>query len=1130
VSVSVAATDSSPCSNCARPVGGVVWQVIDLVERPDLRAVLRDWAWFVVQCEHCSHEQQRRAPLLLLGLSPEAPALLALDDDGFEIADSVAAHRPLVDRTVAALGTRIREFPSPLISMPLGIVPIATTRDIAADVLSGVVPDPAEVGGEELAYNYAVLLEVLRESRPTRRVNAVVNRLAVAATLDELREVVAEYPEASTPEVVAAFERDLDAATDESGRDAARMRIALARAVAEGRVEEGWSEHERAMVRYGERHGAGHSQELYERLCDESDAADAVEAGESLLELMERADDRSPMRVDVLHRTASAYYYAIGPGEEERTDRAIELCHQAIAIVDEAVGDAADWGEAQVMRARVLLSLGAAYSRRFRGDHIVNQEHAVALQREALELLTFDSDPVAYAMASTNLGVSLVTRAMERPRDSLERRSEIVEALRSFDDALRWRSFERDPLDWAYTQIGLGIAYDNLHGHDRVAELRRAAHHQREAARGMNAAGRPMLEAQAWHNVAAVLNAIAAEVSDEERPPLLRDALEAGNRSLALRPVTYDPVGAGSTWSGMARTYDLAGNDEAARAARRSALDGLRPDTSPHAARTTAWELAEAAIAAGDWDEGADAYDIAARAAVAALEARAGGEGRVEELEVGRNLFRWAANAAVRAGRTRRAVEILELGRARELAVWLRRDVESEELRELRPDLHEKFVALRADLGRFEVDDRAGIPVDLVAAAEARGHYRRTVEEIRELPGFARFLQTPSFEDVAGAVSGAEALVYVLSAPSGSTAIIVRSGAEPEVLRHDDLTSRRVAQTLARPGNGPEEAVGYLPAQNGALETLDDEIATVSELIGPLLRSVAERLAEHAVETVCLIPTGLLTLLPLHALQWDQDGAATCLVDRFDVVTAPSGLARSVCLRRAQERDADGPALVVGNPLPHPAPLPGAEWEARVVAQVLESRGVTALIGTDATVDAVAASLPDAHIAHLSCHGSVALSPIALDCHLSLACARPLTGADLLQLPPLSARLVVASACETALSPGYETVDEALALSTVLLGAGAAGAIASLWAVDDRATALLMYRFYEEFGSGAAPPRALRVAMLWLRGLAPDDIAKYVRGRPALRAYRERAEHACGDGDRPFGAPSLWAAFVLSGA
>lgn len=98
---------------------------------------------------------------------------------------------------------------------------------------------------------------------------------------------------------------------------------------------------------------------------------------------------------------------------------------------------------------------------------------------------------------------------------------------------------------------------------------------------------------------------------------------------------------------------------------------------------------------------------------------------------------------------------------------------------------------------------------------------------------------------------------------------------------------------------------------------------------------------------------------------------------------------------------------------------------------------------------------------------------------------------------------------ETGVVPGYEAIDEALSLGTVLLGAGATGAITSLWPVNDFATSLLMCRLYDELARGTSPARALRIATLWLRDVPLEEAQAYRSARPrsvlAPRALTHKA-------------------------
>ena len=80
----------------------------------------------------------------------------------------------------------------------------------------------------------------------------------------------------------------------------------------------------------------------------------------------------------------------------------------------------------------------------------------------------------------------------------------------------------------------------------------------------------------------------------------------------------------------------------------------------------------------------------------------------------------------------------------------------------------------------------------------------------------------------------------------------------------------------------------------------------------------------------------------------------------------------------------------------------------------------------------------------------------------------------------LDARLVVLSACETGLGGGALTTapagDDWVGLTRAFLTAGADNVLASLWRVEDLATARLMEEFYQQLGSGFAPVNALAAA------------------------------------------------------
>ena len=136
-------------------------------------------------------------------------------------------------------------------------------------------------------------------------------------------------------------------------------------------------------------------------------------------------------------------------------------------------------------------------------------------------------------------------------------------------------------------------------------------------------------------------------------------------------------------------------------------------------------------------------------------------------------------------------------------------------------------------------------------------------------------------------------------------------------------------------------------------------------------------------------------------------------------------------------------------------------------------------------------------------------------------------------LPLQDLELVVLSACETGLGlvGGGEGV---FGLQRAFHLAGAHNVVASLWKVDDEATAALMAIFYDQLWRQNKPPiEALRAAQLTLYH-HPELAGKLARpaGTPDFDKLVQRPVEpvagAAGSGPRRADAKD-WAAFVLSG-
>jgi CHAT domain-containing protein/Tfp pilus assembly protein PilF len=131
--------------------------------------------------------------------------------------------------------------------------------------------------------------------------------------------------------------------------------------------------------------------------------------------------------------------------------------------------------------------------------------------------------------------------------------------------------------------------------------------------------------------------------------------------------------------------------------------------------------------------------------------------------------------------------------------------------------------------------------------------------------------------------------------------------------------------------------------------------------------------------------------------------------------------------------------------------------------------------------------------------------------------------------------LVVLSACQTALGD-LEAGQGVLGLQRAFEAAGARAVVASLWRVDDAATAVLMERFYANLWTKRLPTlEALRQAQLDL--LKDPSLVNASRARLAARGISPAPERLPSSENalrtKPSAArrgdPAVWAAFLLSG-
>jgi CHAT domain-containing protein len=263
-------------------------------------------------------------------------------------------------------------------------------------------------------------------------------------------------------------------------------------------------------------------------------------------------------------------------------------------------------------------------------------------------------------------------------------------------------------------------------------------------------------------------------------------------------------------------------------------------------------------------------------------------------------------------------------------------------------------------------------------------------------------------------------------------------------------------------------------------KTKEGDIKEIERLGQALYRDLLEDAAKAIKKPVVyVVPHGPLHYLPFAAI---HDGAKY-MVDRFTLLTIPSGTVLTY-LEKKQSAD-KGATVVFANPdLGDPRmDLPFAEREGTTIQA---RRPETVLLKRNGAMEARARKLaPGASLLHFAAHSTFDADR-PLNSAVMLASGEgddgALTAGEIFGLR-LPGSLVVLSGCETGMGK-VASGDELIGLTRAFMYAGAPQLVATLWEVEDEATALLMEEFYK--GMPAKPAaEALRQAQVSIRSRYP---------------------------------------------
>lgn len=795
--------------------------------------------------------------------------------------------------------------------------------------------------------------------------------------------------------------------------------------------------------------------------------------------------------------TALQSFHAALALERERGDvRAVTVSLRAIASMtweSDPPSARVALEEAAVLGRLLSFATAQAEAENYLGlIEATTGEHraAIAHYETALAAMQRADNPFQEALFTNNIAVSLASLGDWR------------EALRQFDRAvpLYRRIGERRQL--ALTLQNIGAAYVWLGEYDdALAQLglalpliRETGDRNLESSNRINSAialtelGRFAEARRALEEGLAIARALEdlrleslalrhlGRLEDKQRHP--REALLRHQESLVLYRVTGNRRGEAFALVNIGTLQHVLGDAEAARRTLREAhaLACVLEDS----ALDSATRLALARV-----EEGKGRHDAAWRQLDAAIHV-------VESMRVNvagqhlrgayqltlREYYELAVDVLLRMNRPDEALEISERARARglldllaEARVDVRQGGDPELLareKRLRRAVNDK-AALYARTQKKEL----GREIDALIA-----ELRLTERRIRESsPRYAALTQpeTLTLREIQRNVLDQDTLLVEISLGADRGTVW---GVTTDAVTVRALPSRKEVEAIARRFHAAlternqhvdnETPQARLARLARARERIEQDGARLYDLL-------LARLPLRGKTRLLIVADGALQYVPFAALPADGQP----LVARFEVVHMPSvsalaALRRETTGRRAPERS----VAVLADPsfgaaMPR---LPMAREEAASIARIAYHPEVR--LGGEATrAAAMSGELRRFRYVHFATHGVLddrhpELSGIVLsDGFLRLH--------DIYNLD-LPADLVVLSACQTAL--GKEVAHEGLVgLTRGFMYAGAERVLASLWKIDDRATAELMGRFYERMLVGKLTPaaalRAVQVEM-----------------------------------------------------
>ena len=808
------------------------------------------------------------------------------------------------------------------------------------------------------------------------------------------------------------------------------------------------------------------------------------------------------------------------------------------------------------------------------GDRYRNFDKAIVLLRQVLDSSSQQArgesfDPLQYGRTLYNLAVALLKQAEE----SHVRTMNINEAVGILQQALLFRTPERDPVGRIAVLRALARALPEWEGADSLAHAHQLAEEARAGADALAQTG-VMPDKAEWAQTAQHRSALYWDLDGVagNRANLV-DAITGHSANIDRIPRDRLPFLWAEWVGGYAKLVGRIGNEDSnpglldrSRSAFVDALKVVSREQDPRLFLILNRELGRVCHQCADWKGSLAANREAASIGISLADAAGTNVSRRNELEAVTRAIHFAVYAAAKLDKPAEAAELAEIGRAR----WLDEAIQLATIRGSTLPSETKIAVDEAQATILELERRElnlldqggagaarrlenyfGIPFGGMLKVRVTADPNGIEAKLKEELAFVRARLQEGHEHLTSLLNSIAAeevrhthltcaqiqeialkagfpIVYLLSSVWGSTAIIVSE--KVEILPLPGLV-RPAVQNLLYGDNG------YAKLCAGAAEgDLEESLRKIqaaldTDIIGPLAAWCRDK-----GKTLALVGLGDVGLLPIQV---------SAVPAGLDLRLLPSARALRLSLAGSHSEDNEVKSLLtVGDPGSDGLrPLPFSGLESSVFSALFRgSRAAVTDLSKTPTLGMVEQHLSSATHLHLACHGTFRpFSPLNSVVHLK--------GQEVLEVQSLlrpalkltGAELVVLSACNSASAELWRTPDETIGFPAAFLAAGARTVVAAQWEVSDAVTLLLIYRFCRVLLAGGSDVAgSLADAQRWLCGAdtaklvdAIDQILEALgdaepRSMRLLREFQDEIREC--EAPLPLADLKHWAGFVCVGA